>query len=85
MDHTSSYGMIYACSGDDIQGACSLAYKLIFRERVLQDPVCGISGKDDIRFQLTLGESGRYVGTTLATDIVIDPVSAETKIEKTRA
>ena len=42
-------------------------------------------GKDDIRFQLTLGESGRYVGTTLATDIVIDPVSNETKAEKTTA
>jgi hypothetical protein len=42
-------------------------------------------GKDDIRFQLTLGESGRYVGTTLATDIVIDPVSGETKPEKTTA
>jgi hypothetical protein len=42
-------------------------------------------GKDDIRFQLTLGESGRYVGTTLATDIVIDPITGETKVEDTTA
>jgi len=42
-------------------------------------------GKDDIRFQLTLGESGRYVGTTLATDIVVDPVSGDIKPEKTTA
>lgn len=42
-------------------------------------------GKDDIRFQVTLGESGRYVGTTLATDIVVDPVSGETKAEETTA
>lgn len=34
---------------------------------------------------MTLGESGRYVGTTLATDIFIDPVSSETKAEKTTA
>lgn len=42
-------------------------------------------GKDDFRFQLTLGEPGRYVGTTLATDIVVDPVSGETKVEQTTA
>ena len=42
-------------------------------------------GKDDIRFQVTLGESGRYVGTTLATDIVVDPVNGETKVEETTA
>jgi hypothetical protein len=42
-------------------------------------------GKDDICFQLTLGESGRYAGITLATDIVVDPVSGETKAEKTTA
>jgi hypothetical protein len=42
-------------------------------------------GKDDIRFQMTLGESGRYVGTTLATDIVVDPVDGQTKAEDTTA
>jgi hypothetical protein len=42
-------------------------------------------GKDDIRFQLTLGESGRYAGITLATDIVVDPISNETKAEETTA
>jgi hypothetical protein len=42
-------------------------------------------GKDDVRFQLTLGESGRYVGVTLATDIVVDPLNDETKPEKTTA
>ena len=42
-------------------------------------------GKDDIRFQVSLGEPGRYVGTTLATDIVVDPVSGETKVEETTA
>ncbi|WP_158970137.1 DcaP family trimeric outer membrane transporter [Paraglaciecola sp. L3A3] len=42
-------------------------------------------GKDDIRFQLTLGESGRYAGITLATDIVVDPISNETKTEDTTA
>ncbi|MFQ3234610.1 MAG: hypothetical protein ACI9C4_000161 [Paraglaciecola sp.] len=42
-------------------------------------------GKDDIRFQLTLGEAGRYVGTTLATDIVTDPISGKVKAEKTTA
>jgi hypothetical protein len=42
-------------------------------------------GKDDIRFQMTLGESGRYVGTTLATDIVVDPVDGKTKVEDTTA
>lgn len=43
------------------------------------------AGKDDIRFQLTLGEAGRYAGVTLATDIVVDPITAETKTEKTTA
>lgn len=42
-------------------------------------------GKDDIRFQLTLGEPGRYVGTTLATDIVVDPTTNKTKVEETTA
>lgn len=42
-------------------------------------------GKDDFRFQVTLGESGRYTGVTLATDIVIDPVSGDTKAEETTA
>lgn len=42
-------------------------------------------GKDDIRFQLTLGESGRYTGVTLATDIVVDPASGDTKAEETTA
>lgn len=42
-------------------------------------------GQDDIRFQLTLGESGRYAGITLATDIVVDPITDEIRAEQTTA
>ena len=50
-----------------------------------------VSGKikvgetDDFRFQVTLGESGRYAGVTLATDIVTDPDNGEVKAEETTA
>lgn len=42
-------------------------------------------GKDDFRFQLTVGEPGRYAATAMTTDIVEDPVTGETVVEKTTA
>lgn len=42
-------------------------------------------GKDDIRFQVNLGESGRYVGAGMVNDIVVDPKTGKTKVEDTTA
>ena len=42
-------------------------------------------GKDDFRFQLTVGEPGRYTSAGLTPDIVIDPTSGETVVEETTA
>lgn len=42
-------------------------------------------GEDDIRFQLNVGESGRYVGAGLTNDIVLDPDNGEYDVEKTTA
>lgn len=42
-------------------------------------------GKDDIRFQINVGESGRYVGAGMVNDIVVDPSDGQTKVEETTA
>lgn len=42
-------------------------------------------GKDDIRFQVNVGESGRYVGAGMVNDIVIDPKTGKKVIEDTTA
>ena len=43
------------------------------------------TGKDDLRFQVTFGEPGRYVSAGLTPDIVIDNNSNKTVIESTVA
>lgn len=40
---------------------------------------------DDIRFQVNVGESGRYVGAGMYKDIVVDPDDGQTKVEETTA
>lgn len=42
-------------------------------------------GKDDIRFQITSGEAGRYVAAGMTPDIVIDPRDEQVKAESTTA
>ena len=42
-------------------------------------------GNDDFRFQVTMGDPGRYVAAGLSPDIVIDPQTDETVIESTTA
>jgi hypothetical protein len=42
-------------------------------------------GKDDIRFQVNVGESGRYVGAGMVNDIVVDPGSGKYEVEETTA
>ena len=42
-------------------------------------------GEDDIRFQLNIGESGRYVGAGMTQDIVINPDTGECEVEETTA
>ncbi|MCG8668795.1 MAG: DcaP family trimeric outer membrane transporter [Pseudomonadales bacterium] len=42
-------------------------------------------GKDDFRFQVNVGEPGRYVGPALTADIVTDPADNEVKVEETTA
>ena len=42
-------------------------------------------GNDDFRFQLTVGEPGRYSSAGLTPDIVVDPTSGETVVEETTA
>ncbi len=44
-----------------------------------------IGGQDDIRFQLNVGESGRYVGAGMTKDIVIDPKTGNYEVEETTA
>ncbi len=44
-----------------------------------------IGAKDDIRFQLNVGESGRYVGAGMTHDIVIDPETGDYEVEETTA
>ncbi|MFA7552757.1 MAG: DcaP family trimeric outer membrane transporter [Spongiibacteraceae bacterium] len=42
-------------------------------------------GKDDIRFQVNVGESGRYIGAGMTRDIVINPDTGEYEVEETTA
>lgn len=42
-------------------------------------------GKDDIRFQVNVGESGRYVGAGMVRDIVLDPKTGKKEVEDTTA
>ncbi|REL28258.1 hypothetical protein DXX93_17915 [Thalassotalea euphylliae] len=42
-------------------------------------------GKDDIRFQVSAGEAGRYVAAGLTSDIVVDPSDDRQKVESTTA
>ena len=42
-------------------------------------------GKDDIRFQVNVGESGRYVGAGMVRDIVLDPKNGSKQVEDTTA
>ncbi len=40
-------------------------------------------GKDDIRFQVNVGETGRYVGAGMVNDVVIDPDTGKKEVEDT--
>ena len=42
-------------------------------------------GKDDVRFQVSHGELGRYVAAGLTTDIVTNPTTEEIEVETTTA
>ncbi|WP_133469666.1 DcaP family trimeric outer membrane transporter [Paraglaciecola marina] len=42
-------------------------------------------GKDDLRFQVTVGEPGRYAAAAMTSDIVTNPDTAETEVEGTTA
>lgn len=44
-----------------------------------------VGKKDDIRFQINVGESGRYVGAGMVNDIVIDPSTGKKEVEETTA
>ncbi|WP_019531133.1 DcaP family trimeric outer membrane transporter [Dasania marina] len=44
-----------------------------------------VGQEDDIRFQINVGESGRYVGAGMVTDIVIDPETGKVEVEETTA
>lgn len=44
-----------------------------------------VFGKDDLKLQFTTGEPGRYASAAMTPDIVTDPVSGDTKAEKTTA
>jgi hypothetical protein len=50
-----------------------------------------VSGKikigkhDDLRFQLNVGESGRYIGAGMTRDIVVDPMTMRYEVEETTA
>jgi hypothetical protein len=44
-----------------------------------------ILGRDDIRFQINQGETGRYVGPGLTSDIVTNPETGKVEVEKTTA
>jgi hypothetical protein len=44
-----------------------------------------VGEKDDIRFQINVGESGRYVGAGMTKDIVVDPVTGKYEVEETTA
>lgn len=42
-------------------------------------------GKDDLRFQFTSGEAGRYVAAGMTPDIVTEPINEQTEVESTDA
>lgn len=42
-------------------------------------------GKDDLRFQVTTGEGGRYVAAGMTPDIVENPITEEIEVESTTA
>lgn len=42
-------------------------------------------GRDDLRFQLNGGESGRYIGAGMTRDLVIDPDTGDYEVEETTA
>ena len=44
-----------------------------------------VGEKDDFRFQVNLGETGRYVGAGMHADLVADVDSGEVKVEETTA
>lgn len=44
-----------------------------------------VGEKDDIRFQLNVGESGRYLGAGMTKDIVVDPQTGSYEVEETTA
>lgn len=44
-----------------------------------------VGEQDDLRFQLNVGESGRYVGAGMFNDIVTDPDDGDVKVEETTA
>ncbi|WP_202410471.1 DcaP family trimeric outer membrane transporter [Pseudomaricurvus sp. HS19] len=44
-----------------------------------------IGSKDDLRFQVNVGESGRYVGAGMVGDIVVDPDTGDLEVEETVA
>ncbi len=42
-------------------------------------------GNDDLRFQASFGEPGRYVSAALTPDIVVDPANDQVEVEETTA
>ena len=44
-----------------------------------------VGEKDDFRFQLNVGESGRYLGAGMTNDIVVNPATGEYEVEDTTA
>jgi hypothetical protein len=44
-----------------------------------------VGEKDDFRFQVNVGESGRYVGAGMVKDIVVDPSTGNLEVEETTA
>lgn len=42
-------------------------------------------GKDDLRFQVTIGDPGRYVAAGMTPDIVVNPDNDKTEVESTTA
>lgn len=57
---------------DDTATALSVAGKIML-------------GKDDLRFQVNVGEPGRYVGPALTPDIVTNPDNGDVEVEETTA
>ena len=81
----------YTLSGDWGEVQAGILLRKLDQGGVNEDAVAGNVGgrinigKDDIRFQVNVGESGRYVGAGMVNDIVVDPATGKTEVEDTTA